>query len=173
MSNTTKSPKTLVELQYEPSHTLSFEETVRQRRSFRSFLPTPIPDAQIFQVLEDAQRSPSNCNTQPWQTHIVTGRKIQELGRILTEANEGGNFTPDFSFEMDCFYGAYGERRIEHGKTFYEAMGVARGDKIARDEAAARNYTFYGAPHVALLRQRCLCAASDDGVTTVNLTPRI
>ena len=140
-----------MELQYEPSHTLSFEETVRERRSFRSFLPTPVPDAQILQVLEDAQRSPSNCNTQPWNTHIVSGAKIQELGRLLTEANEAQHFTPDFSFDDKCFYEAYGERQREHGQTFYTAMGVARDDKIGRHLAAARNYSFYGAPHAALL----------------------
>jgi len=151
MSNATHLSNGLIELENEPSQTLSFEETVRARRSFRSFLPTPVPNAQIKQVLEDAQYSPSNCNTQPWNTHIVSGEKIKELGRILTEQNEAENFTPDFSFDMECFYGAYSERRIEHGKTFYEAMGVARGDKIARHKAAAKNYTFYGAPHVALL----------------------
>src|SRR5688572_24859143 len=63
------------------SRTLSFEETVRERRSFRSFLPTPVPGEQILQVLQDAQCSPSNCNTQPWNTHIVSGEKIRELGR--------------------------------------------------------------------------------------------
>src|SRR4028119_349366 len=151
MSNATHLSNGLIELENEPSQTLSFEETVRARRSFRSFSPTPVPNAQIKQVLEDAQYSPSNCNTQPWNTHIVSGEKIKELGRILTEQNEAENFTPDFSFDMECFYGAYSERRIEHGKTFYEAMGVARGDQIARHKAAAKNYTFYGAPHVALL----------------------
>src|SRR4028118_576008 len=151
MSNATHLSNGLIELENEPSQTLSFEETVRSRRSFRSFLPTPVPNAQIRQVLEDAQRSPSNCNTQPWNTHIVSGAKIQELGRLLTEANEAQHFTPDFSFDDKCFYEAYGERQREHGKTFYTAMGVTRDDKIGRHEAAARNYSFYGAPHAALL----------------------
>jgi nitroreductase len=151
MSTPIHTSNTLTAPNQELSRSLTFEEVVRERRSFRNFLSTPVPDEQIRQVLEDAQHSPSNCNTQPWQTHIVSGQKIQELGRILTEANEVENFTPDFSFEMECFYGAFGERRIEHGKTFYEAMGVARGDKVARHQAAAKNYTFYGAPHVALL----------------------
>jgi nitroreductase len=151
MSNTTHSPNGLIELDNRPAHTLSFEETVRERRSFRSFLPTPVSDAHIRQVLEDAQRSPSNCNTQPWQTHIVSGAKIQELGRILTEENEAQNYTPDFSFDDKCFYGAYGERQRAHGKTYYESMGVAREDKVGRHLAAAKNCSFYGAPHAALL----------------------
>jgi nitroreductase len=88
MSNATHLSNGLIELENEPSQTLSFEETVRARRSFRSFLPTPVPNAQILQVLEDAQYSPSNCNTQPWNTHIVSGEKIKELGRLLTEQNE-------------------------------------------------------------------------------------
>jgi nitroreductase len=151
MSITALSTNGLVESNGGPSQTLSFEETVRTRRSFREFLPTPVPDAQILQVLEDAQRSPSNCNTQPWNTHIVSGERIAGLGRLLTAENEAQRFTPDFTFDMECFYGAYGERRRAHGKTFYEAMGVAREDRAGRDKASASNYSFFGAPHAALL----------------------
>lgn len=146
MSHSTQQPNALIGLEDKVSHTLSFEETVRERRSIRDFLPTPVPDVKILQVLQDAQCSPSNCNTQPWNVHIVSGQKIQELGRMLTEQNEAENFSPDFSFDYEGFTAAYDERRKEHGKILYEAMGVAREDKIGRAQAVARNYTFYGAP---------------------------
>lgn len=56
--------------------TLSFQQTARSRRSYRGFLPKPVPDEIIHEVLKDAQCAPSNCNTQPWSVHIVSGAKL-------------------------------------------------------------------------------------------------
>lgn len=131
--------------------TLPFAEAVRNRRSFRHFLPTPLSDSVIQSVLADAQFAPSNCNTQPWAVHVVSGVKLAELSRALLDANDAGRITPDFSWDETAFQGRLDERRKEHGKLYYESLGVARSDISGRAEASKRNFTFYGAPHVALL----------------------
>lgn len=131
--------------------TLTFQQTVRSRRSYRGFLNTPVPDDVIREVLKDAQCAPSNCNTQPWNVHIVSGAKLAELSRVLHAKNDAGEFTPDFSFDLDAFYGCYRERQHAQGKAYYEAMNIAREDREGRHRAAALNYSFFGAPHVALL----------------------
>ncbi len=131
--------------------TLSFEETVRNRKSVRSFLSRPVPDAIIHEVLEDAQRTPSNANTQPWNVHIVSGEKLRQLTGALHDAIGAARFTPDFSFDTGAFYGRYKERSFEQGKSYHEAIGVARDDEAGRKTAAALNYSFFNAPHVALL----------------------
>lgn len=130
---------------------LSFQETIQSRRSSRGFLPDPIPEAIIREALEDAQRSPSNCNTQPWNTHIVSGAKRVDLSRALLLADGENRFSPDFSFDMDAYFGRYAERKNEQAGTYYRVLGVERGDTAARREAAALNYRFFNAPHVALL----------------------
>ena len=53
-----------------------FLEIVRQRRSMRDFKPDPVPREIIEAVFGGAQRAPSNCNTQPWFVHVVTGEKL-------------------------------------------------------------------------------------------------
>ncbi|MBS9721490.1 nitroreductase [Tianweitania sp. BSSL-BM11] len=131
--------------------TLAFEDAVRMRRSFRGFLDTPVPDDVLREVLHDAQCAPSNCNTQPWDVHIVSGAKLTGLSERIHAENEAGEFTPDFTFEMADFHGVYGERKDAQGKAYYEAMNVMRADKEGRARAAALNYSFFGAPHVALL----------------------
>lgn len=131
--------------------TLSFSETVRARRSYRGFLSTPIPKSTLVSILEDAQRAPSNCNTQPWNVHIVSSSKLAELSKAILTKNDAGLYTPDFSFDMNHFYGVYGNRKDAQGQAYYEAMEVARDDKAARHRAAAHNYSFFNAPHVALL----------------------
>jgi nitroreductase len=134
-----------------PDATLPFAQTVRARGSFRHFLPTPLPVSAIQDVLAEAQLAPSNCNTQPWDIHVVSGAKLTELSVALHEVNDAGRLSPDFSWDESAFEGRLDERRKEHGKLYYESLGVARADKAGRREASNRNLSFYGAPHVALL----------------------
>ncbi len=132
-------------------NTLSFEETVRQRFSPRAFLPTPLSDEQIQAVLLDAQHAPSNCNTQPWHVHIVSGQKKDELAAAMIRNAENGVMTPDFTFDYGDFYGDYFDRSQEQARIYYDALGIARDDRAGRHEAYLRNFTFFNAPHVAFL----------------------
>ena len=131
--------------------TLSFKEATRMRRSIRGFLDKPLPDSVIREVLEDAQYAPSNCNTQPWNTHVVQGERLKQLSRILHAKNDAGEFTPDFTFDQGEFYGEYRERNNALGKAYYEAMNVMREDKAGRIRVGAMNYSFFNAPQVAFL----------------------
>jgi nitroreductase len=129
----------------------TFEDAVRRRRSIRGFLDKPVPEQVIREVLEDAQHAPSNCNTQPWNVHIVRGEKLKQLSRLLHEKNDAGEFSPDFSFDVNDFYDEYRERNNALGKAYYEAMNVMREDKEARHRAGAMNYSFFNAPQAAFL----------------------
>ena len=129
----------------------SFHDVVRDRHSVRNFLPTPIPDTLIRAVLEDAQLAPSNCNTQPWQIHIVSGAMRDALSKAILADDAAGQLTPDFSFDLHDFHGVYGERAKAQGAGYYQAIGVAREATEDRRTAARLNLDFFGAPHVALL----------------------
>ncbi|WP_068498846.1 nitroreductase [Paenibacillus kribbensis] len=129
----------------------SFQEVIRSRQSIRQFLSTPIEEKVLREILEDAQYTPSNCNTQPWDVHIVSGAKKEELSRALMPAFEKGTFVSDFTFDMKEYYGRYSERQKEQAKTYYEAVGIAREDHEGRFKTVLRNFEFYGAPHVAFL----------------------
>jgi nitroreductase len=133
------------------SDVLSFTDANRVRRSIRGFLDKPVPESVIREVLEDGQLAPSNCNTQPWNTHVVRGEKLKQLSQVLHAKNDAGEFTPDFSFDVDDFYGEYRERNNALGKAYYEAMNVMREDKEGRHRAGGRNYSFFNAPHAAFL----------------------
>ena len=73
--------------------TFTFNEVLRLRKSCRGFLETPVPDETITSVLEDAALAPSNCNTQPWETHIVSGDKLKELSEALLRENKAQRFS--------------------------------------------------------------------------------
>ena len=110
-----------------------------------------MPDAVIRSVLEDSQRAPSNCNTQPWQTHIVSGAKRAALSKAILAADDAGPLTPDFSFTTSDFGGVYGQRAKDQGAAYYQAIGVTREATEDRRTAARYNLEFFGASHVALL----------------------
>ena len=129
----------------------TFREVLRARHSARDFLPSPVPDETIRSVLTDAQSSPSNCNTQPWEVHIVSGKKRNELSAAFVADYEAGHISKDFSFDMSEYYDEYRQRSHEQGAIYYQALGVKREDFDERRTVAARNLTFFGAPHVALL----------------------
>lgn len=129
----------------------TFQDVLHECRSIRSFLPDPVSDAVIRRIVEDAQRSPSNCNTQPWQVHIVSGAKRDALSRALLADEEAGRMSPDFSFAVNDFGGIYRARAQAQGAAYYQAIGVAREATQDRRTAARANLEFFGAPHVALL----------------------
>jgi nitroreductase len=118
----------------------------------RKFLPTPLSPSDIRGVLEDAQTAPSNCNTQPWTVHVVSGAPRNALSKELLEADEEGRLSSDFTFSYADFgEGAYLDRAHDHAATLYQALGIPRSDRTRRKAAARENLTFFDAPHVALL----------------------
>jgi nitroreductase len=131
---------------------LDFSELVRARHSVRAFLPEPLSKEELDGVLGDAQRSPSNSNTQPWHVHIVSGAKRDELRAALLDAAARGEMSLDFSFDPK-----YGQNDVlldhvsRYGQVYYETMGVARGDAEGRGKLMLRNLEFFDAPHVAFL----------------------
>jgi nitroreductase len=129
----------------------AFRNLLEARRSIRSFLPDPVPHDIIASVLQDAQCAPSNCNTQPWHVHVVSGRSRDTLSQALLDAEAAGNLSLDFSFSPADVDGVYGERLRQQGAAYYQALGISREALEERRVAALRNLEFFGAPHAAFL----------------------
>ncbi|WP_344525874.1 nitroreductase [Streptomyces rectiviolaceus] len=125
---------------------------MRSRYSVRKFHPAPLPASDIRGVLEDAQAAPSNCNTQPWTVHVVSGGARDALSKELLKADEEERLSSDFSFSYADFGdGTYLDRAHDHAATLYQALGIPRSDREARKAAARENLQFHGAPHAAFL----------------------
>jgi nitroreductase len=129
----------------------SFQDVVRDRRSIRSFISTPVPGELIRTVVEDARHSPSNANIQPWDVHIVSGATRDAVSKAMLEAEAEGQMTPDFPWAYDELYGAYSERQVAQATAYHNALGIAREARDARRLTMLRNLEFFGAPHACLL----------------------
>ena len=56
---------------------------IETRMSTRAFKSTPIPRATIEKILRAASKSPSYANTQPWEVVVVSGKKRDELSKVI------------------------------------------------------------------------------------------
>ncbi len=125
-----------------------FQELLRARKSTRAFLSELVPAQTLQTIFSDAQRSPSNCNTQPWQVAVVSGDRLRSLCQRLGDAMMGGDLRPDFPYDGQ-YEGVYRDRQHQSASALYSAMGIARDDKAARHEAFMSNFECFGAPHAA------------------------
>jgi len=123
-------------------------DAVATRYSCRAFLPTPVPETTVRDILERAARAPSGGNVQPWRVHALAGKKLEELCAIV---NSRLNELPRFEgAEYDIYprdlKEPYESRRQRSGVMLYQSIGVTREDRAGRYRQYARNFLFYDAP---------------------------
>ena len=130
---------------------MSLDEAIKARRSVRGFLPDEVPEETIREVFALAQYAPSNCNIQPWISHVVSGASLRALGDKMVNAAQSG-IPPDPDFTADRkFRGVYRDRQIDAAVQLYSAMGIERHDTVRRNAAYLRNLSFFDAPHAVFV----------------------
>jgi len=143
----------------------SFRDVAYSRRSIRDFDPTPVPDALIDEILQDALTSASWSNTRPYRVAIATGEVRDRISRALKENGEAiaamrskkkGAWLKNLFTALKVMRSEFRipinypddlkRRQIELGKAMYGHYGIERGDAAARDREFVRNMEFFGAP---------------------------
>ncbi|MFN3658071.1 MAG: nitroreductase [Pseudolabrys sp.] len=123
-------------------------EAVASRYSCRAFLPTPIPEETVRDIVERAARAPSSGNMQSWRIYAIAGKRIGALKALLTPRmnelpkGEGG----EYRIFPEALDEQYRTRRFQVGDLLYQSINVPRADKPARYRQYARNFEFFGAP---------------------------
>ncbi|HZP79666.1 MAG TPA: nitroreductase [Pseudolabrys sp.] len=127
---------------------MDVRDAVATRFSCRAFLPTPVPEHVVRDIVQRAARAPSAGNMQPWRIYAIAGARVEALKALLAPRMgelpkaEGG----DYRIYPDPMTEPYNARRFDVGERLYRAIGVAREDKPARYRQYARNFQFFGAP---------------------------
>jgi nitroreductase len=127
-----------------------FSHIVHSRHSTRAFLDQEVPQTLLDEVFLLAQQAPSNCNTQPWLIHVVSGDKRDALAESMSAALMAGSSSMDFP-AFDAYEGLYKERQHGAARVLYDAAGVERSDKEGRLVQFMKNFDFFGAPHAAFV----------------------
>ena len=168
-----------------------FSQFLASRRSTRDFLATPVPPEIVEQILKDSLTAPSWSNTRPFKVAVASGDvrdriSAEFLSRwgVLSKIMRKGVLN-----KLRIVYSRYGlptsnrsiarpypaelKPRAERvGREMYESFGVTRGDRTARDQQWAKNYSFFGAPVELLIyvhKSLHIYAASDAGLMMQNL----
>jgi nitroreductase len=127
-----------------------FEQLLGERYSCRAFLPQPVPTAVIERILAAAQRTPSWCNSQPWQAHITRGAATERFRNRLFAHAASHPPEPEYPFPRE-YRGVYLERRRACGFQLYDAVGIGRGDRDASRRQTLENFRLFGAPHAMIV----------------------
>ncbi len=129
----------------------TLKDILKSRYSCRAFLPDPVPDATITQIIDAARHVPSWCNAQPWQVSITKGKATDAFRDMVTElATSGTPPQPDLAWPSK-YAGEYLERRRTCGFQLYDAVGIEKSDRAGRAAQMLRNYALFDAPHVAII----------------------
>lgn len=129
----------------------TLEKLLAERFSCRAYTDEQVPQETIEKIISLAQRTPSWCNSQPWQVIVTRGEGTEAFRKLMYDAvGNGAPASPDFPFPLE-YRGVYQERRRESGFQLYNALGIARGDKEAYGRQTRENFRFFGAPHVAIV----------------------
>jgi nitroreductase len=142
-----------------------FSALLASRRSTRDFLSTPVPQDVIDAILTDAMTAPSWSNTRPYMVAVATGEvrdrisvELQRRWAIASAALRGSwwdkvmfflkrDGLPTSDYPVWRPYPKDVQPRSQKiGRDLYTHLGVARGDKVGRDEQWARNFDMFGAP---------------------------
>ena len=123
---------------------MQVSEAVHTRRSVRAFLPDPVADDLLRQLLAAASQAPSGGNLQPWRLYVVNGESMSRFREHL--ATQPPMETPEYAIYPDELVEPYLTNRFEVGEAMYVLLGLERDDKAGRLRQLARNGEFFGAP---------------------------
>jgi len=123
---------------------MNVTDAVESRRSVRAFLPTPVPESLLREVLATAARSPSGGNLQPWRLYVLTGQSLADFRARL--AGRTSVSAPEYAIYPPSLGEPYRTQRYVLGEQMYALLGVPREDKAGRAAHFARNFDFFGAP---------------------------
>jgi len=162
---------------------MTVTEALKRRISIRQFLPRPLDERLVREILDVARWSPSGGNLQAWRVIAVAGEAREAVVRLAAES--GVTYAPDVADGRPVYpsnlWDPYRTRRYKLGEDMYALLGIPRGDRQGRLAQWARNYQFFGAPvglffvieermghaqwaHLGMLIQSVALAATERGI---------
>ncbi len=138
-------PKRLSDLNTETS---IVDEAIVSRRSVRAFLPDPVDEDMIRDILDVAARAPSGTNMQPWRVYVLTGATKEAVGRAILNSGIRAEKAEwdEYKYYPDQFFEPYLTRRRNVGFGLYSALGIGRREVERMRAQHDRNFVFFDAP---------------------------
>ena len=124
---------------------------VQKRRTIRKFLPTPVPEETIEEIISEALWAPSWGNTQPWDFMVVTGTVMEKFKAENRKALlSGEKSTPDIQMP-EKWPDVLKSRYKDVGRTLFSSLSIARDDADARLNYYGEMFHLFDAPAMLLV----------------------
>ncbi len=122
---------------------MNVSEAVANRASVRAFLPDPIADDILRDLLVKSARAPSGGNLQPWRIYVVNGQAMTRFREFIADRPVTAG---EYEIYPANLWDPYRTNRFELAEAMYATIGVERADKAGRAAQFDRNANFFGAP---------------------------
>lgn len=157
---------------------MNVSEILQTRRSCRAFKPDPVDQDMLLAVLNDALRTPSWGNTQPWEIFVAGGEVLKEINQAyLANTKNHIPMSPDIPHPK-----SYPPAAKEHIKEFMAGVSLVAEDAVKL--FGELNQKFFYAPAViylcmdkglatwsmfdlGALSQSIMLAAAESGLATI------
>ena len=127
--------------------TATVDEAITSRRSVRAFLPDPIDETTIREILDVASWAPSGTNMQPWRVYVTIGEAKERVSRaILDSGLRAEKARGEYKYYPDKFFEPYYARRRAVGFALYGHLGIGKRDVDQMRAQHDRNFVFFDAP---------------------------
>ncbi|WP_166015679.1 nitroreductase [Chelativorans multitrophicus] len=124
------------------------DEAITSRRSVRAFLPDPVDEGTIREILQVASRAPSGTNMQPWKVYVTAGETKHRLAEAILSSGicaEKAKWE-EYKYYPDSFFEPYLSRRRAVGYALYGLLGIGRREVDRMRAQHDRNFVFFDAP---------------------------
>ena len=123
------------------------DEAITSRRSVRAFLPDPVGEPTIREILDVASWAPSGTNMQPWRVYVTSGETKERVSRaILDSGLRAEKARGEYKYYPDKFFEPYYARRRAVGYALYGHLGIGKRDVDQMRTQHDRNFVFFDAP---------------------------
>jgi nitroreductase len=128
-------------------------DAINNRSSKRAFLPKPLPQDVLENILKAAAQTPSGANMQPWVVYAISNQELlKKIGDAIIEKMSSGVENDQFiQYYPVKWSNPYKKRRIETGVGLYSLMEVDRKDTETRTKMWHDNFRWFGAQTVVFV----------------------
>ena len=123
------------------------DSAISSRHSIRRFLPTPVAQSVVTELLALASCAPSGTNVQPWRVYALAGDVKAALSTAILQKNaDNATEGREFDYYPTEWVEPFLSRRRKVGFGLYGLLGIGKDDKAAMKAQAGRNFLFFDAP---------------------------
>jgi nitroreductase len=126
----------------------AIDQVIKDRRSVRAYLPTPVPQELVSEIIEVASRAPSGNNAQPWHVYAVVGETKDSLCGELHDQflNNPTAHRPEYRYYPKDMVEPFLTRKRRNGIALYTLLGLSKENTEGMRQQHAKNLQFFGAP---------------------------